>query len=105
MRGAQGVYTRVVAPLLRRHRSGIDATLARSSEQLCGGSLGQELQSRLCNIVATAASKAQEELGMDDFLAAELTKAAGAGPGVGPGVRRRAASPRPVPRGDVAASS
>mmetsp|Transcript_26893 Transcript_26893/g.83503 ORF Transcript_26893/g.83503 Transcript_26893/m.83503 type:complete len:246 (-) Transcript_26893:69-806(-) len=95
-RGAGSIYGWVVAPLIRRYRPCVDAALSKSSEELQGTLLNGEFQSKLRSAMNSGASCAHD-LGIDDLVAQELTKAAAAQIGrvACGGSRTRTASPRP----------
>jgi len=108
-RGADSIYSWVVGPVLRRYSPRIDAALARSAEDVrdtlgCAGA--SEVREVLRNAVASGAGYVAHDLGMEDLIVNELTKAAGARlghatnhrrsaePCLG-GARARVASPAP----------
>lgn len=111
-RGADRVYAWVVGPVLRRYSSKIDAALTRSAEEVRGtlgvaaGCAGAaEIRKVLRKAAVSGAGYVAQDLGMEDLMAAELTKEANfrvsqaacrktvpESPGLG-GARARVASP------------
>eukprot|EP00419_Tripos_fusus_P014051 CAMPEP_0172728494 /NCGR_PEP_ID=MMETSP1074-20121228/92276_1 /TAXON_ID=2916 /ORGANISM="Ceratium fusus, Strain PA161109" /LENGTH=252 /DNA_ID=CAMNT_0013555751 /DNA_START=98 /DNA_END=856 /DNA_ORIENTATION=- len=118
-RGASCIYRWLLAPLLRRQQTRIDAVLERSTGPLQGDLLSKELREKLCQAIkASTANGSIRDLGIDDLVAQELSKAAAArldavrrgsenqpsapqqqfvSPAGHLGARRRSASPKPTP--------
>jgi receptor expression-enhancing protein 5/6 len=113
--GADSVYTWVVGPVLRRYSPKIDAALARSAEEV-RGTLGAaagvantaEIRSMLRRAAASGAGYVANDLGVEDLMVQELSKAASNRLSQGasrrspapmespaPGARARVASPAP----------
>lgn len=74
-RGAQAVYTWIVAPLLRRKRPFLDAALARSVQEFHSSSCGEKLRGVIRSAAADTLDAARD-LGMEELMAKELAKAA-----------------------------
>jgi len=119
-RGASCIYRRLLAPVLRRQQRRIDAVLERSTAPFQGDILSNELREKLLQAIeASTAGGNIRDLGIDDLVAQQLSKAAatrleqvrrgtenqpllspqqqGVSPASHLGVRRRSASPKPSP--------
>jgi len=118
-RGASCIYAWLLAPVLRRQQKRIDAVLHRSMAPFQGDFLSNELREKLIQAIeASTASGGTRDLGIDDLVAQQLSKAAAlrldtlrrgsenqplvsqqqcVSPASHLGVRRRSASPKPTP--------
>jgi len=118
-RGASCIYCWLLAPLLRRQQTRIDAVLDRSTAPFQGDFLSNELREKLIQAIeASTAGGSIRDLGIDDLVAQQLSKAAATrldavrhgsenqppvsqqqcvSPASHLGVRRRSASPKPTP--------
>jgi len=118
-RGASCIYRWLLAPLLRRQQTRIDAVLERSTAPFQNDFLSSELRDTLKQAIkAGTTNGSMRDLGIDDLVAQQLSEAAAArleavrrgsenqipvsqshcvSPTGNLGVRRRSASPKPTP--------
>jgi len=98
--GADTVYAWVVGPVLRRYSPKIDAALARSAANMsntlgvaagCAGA--SEIRSVLRKAAVSGAGYVAQDLGMEDLMMKELTKAASGGLGLSQATCRKAVGP------------
>jgi len=80
-RGASRVYSWAVAPLLRRYSPRIDSMLAKTAEdfqETLGAAGANEIKNVLRKAAVGGAGQVVHDLGLQDLMAEELTKAANA---------------------------